>query len=346
MIAFELHKKALDAAQRYTRAESDLIEILQKIDECRGYLNFGWKSLFEYTHQGLGLSESVTFNLITVARKAREVPALQEMIRAREITLSNARTIAPILTPENQEEWLPAASALSKRELERKVEERSPSPKKRLIELHLPEDLHQLLERAQELIEQKLSRPASLEETVRILAESYIRRHDPVVKAERSVLRRQTLAKEGVDGRTDDRTDGRTEGHTEVQMEVRKGDRVVARTVATDSTATAPGAAPALNARSPSEGNACFSSPAPSSLPVPGQVDPRKVPASLRHEVHRRDGGRCTHINPKGERCRDRRWIDIHHKIPLSQGGLTELSNLTTLCRGHHQMVHFYSGLS
>jgi hypothetical protein len=84
----------------------------QEIDECRAYRELGFKSLFEYATQGLGLSESVSYNFITIARKSKEVPKLQEMIRKQEITVSNARAIAPVLTFENQDKWLPSAAVL------------------------------------------------------------------------------------------------------------------------------------------------------------------------------------------------------------------------------------------
>jgi hypothetical protein len=89
-----LHEQALSYVKTYLIAESDLIAVLQEIDSCLGYRELGYKSLFEYGREGLGLSEAVTYNLITVARKSREVPMLQEMIREGSITLSSARKIA------------------------------------------------------------------------------------------------------------------------------------------------------------------------------------------------------------------------------------------------------------
>jgi hypothetical protein len=48
--------------------------------------------------------------------------------------------------------------------------------------------------------------------------------------------------------------------------------------------------------------------------------------------VHRRDGGcRC---------CGARKLTDVHHMLPVEEGGRTELSNLMTLCVPHHSRVH------
>jgi len=67
-------------------------------------------------------------------------------------------------------------------------------------------------------------------------------------------------------------------------------------------------------------------------------LDP--IPAIRRHQVRLRDGGRCAHVNERGERCENRRWLDIHHIRPRSMGGGNSLENLTTLCSAHHQMEH------
>lgn len=76
-----LHYEALETAIRYKNAESNLIEILQQIEAHRVFLTKGHPSLFGYVVCELGLSESVAYNLISVSRKAREVPELAAEIR-------------------------------------------------------------------------------------------------------------------------------------------------------------------------------------------------------------------------------------------------------------------------
>jgi len=268
-----LHSQALAYAKTYLNAESGLIRVLQEIESCRGYRELGFKSLFEYAVSALGLSESVTYNLITVARKSLEVPMLQKKIEAGEITLSNARKIAPVLTIETQEKWLHAASTLSKRELEKEIVKENPqlaiqerakpiAPERLELRVGISEKLHQELIRAQEIVSSQTKKPATLEETLEALAELFLKREDPIEKAKRA-------------------------------REARKA------------------------------------------------ADPerREIPASLRHQVKARDEDRCTYIQ-NGKRCMERKWLDIHHICPVSEGGLTSLENLTTLCRGHHQLSH------
>jgi hypothetical protein len=65
------------------------------------------------------------------------------------------------------------------------------------------------------------------------------------------------------------------------------------------------------------------------------------LPAQTKHLVVIRDQGKCQAPNPDGSSCLDSKWTDIHHVVPVSQGGLNTIENLITLCRGHHQLEHW-----
>ena len=81
LIQEEIHSQAVAVSQRYRKNESELIEIIQKVEEHRVFLKYGYSSLFIYVTGELKLSESVAYNLIAVARKAREVPELKNKIQ-------------------------------------------------------------------------------------------------------------------------------------------------------------------------------------------------------------------------------------------------------------------------
>ena len=66
----------------------------------------------------------------------------------------------------------------------------------------------------------------------------------------------------------------------------------------------------------------------------------RPIAAAVKHEVNRRDQGQCAHVDDKGNRCSQRRWIDVHHLNPVSKGGKDIAGNLVTLCRPHHRFQH------
>lgn len=173
----KIHSQALEASTRYKKAEADLIEILQQVEEHRVYLKRGHSSLFSYVTHELGLAESTAYTLITVARKAREVPALKDRIRSGAMTISNARRVTSVLTLENQGEWIQKASALSARQLEKeivKVRPQQATPERvryvnedRLkLEIGLSEKEVLKLRRVQDLMSQSRKRHVTLEETI------------------------------------------------------------------------------------------------------------------------------------------------------------------------------------
>jgi 5-methylcytosine-specific restriction endonuclease McrA len=62
----------------------------------------------------------------------------------------------------------------------------------------------------------------------------------------------------------------------------------------------------------------------------------RRVPGRIERAVWERDGSQCTHIDAKGRRCGERRFLTIEHRIPFALGGPPTLDNLCLLCRAHN----------
>jgi hypothetical protein len=60
----------------------------------------------------------------------------------------------------------------------------------------------------------------------------------------------------------------------------------------------------------------------------------RSIPPALRLALNARDSG-CRFPG-----CTFHRFVDAHHVEHWADGGETKLSNLVTLCRAHHRMVH------
>ncbi len=60
----------------------------------------------------------------------------------------------------------------------------------------------------------------------------------------------------------------------------------------------------------------------------------RSIPPALRRALNARDSG-CRFPG-----CTFHRFVDAHHVRHWADGGDTKLSNLITLCRAHHRMVH------
>jgi len=316
-----LHKEALRIARELRRNEYLMIEVLQKIDHHKIYRYMGFKSLFQYAVHGLKLSENRAYNFILVSRKASKIDRLQQALREREISLSQARRLSAVVTKTNTEEWIKKAKTLTQRGLERAVAKENPKTliqegtrfiSENILELKaaLGTDTERLVSRVQDLLSQSLGRAASWDETLKAMAKVYIERKDPVVKASRCL--RKSI-KDQIQAENKEKSHERT-------LPIAKEDR-------------------------PDETRA-QSHVAPKNL-APRQAFSRtrvvvRTPASaqLKHQVNFRDKGRC-----RIEGCEDSRWTDIHHLIPVHKGGPNTLENLITLCRSHHQMEHTFGGV-
>ena len=70
----------------------------------------------------------------------------------------------------------------------------------------------------------------------------------------------------------------------------------------------------------------------------PGRVrsTSRAIPAAVKREVWQRDGGRCAFIGSEG-RCGEAAFVEYHHLIPFTEGGLATVENLQLRCRAHNQ---------
>lgn len=211
-LADQLHEEALAIVARYKTCEFDLVEVLQKIDRHQIYLSRMFRSLYQYATEGLGLSEEIAYAFINVARKSNEIPALKEEIKSGALTVAKAKRITAVLTRENQNHWLELARTSTKQKLEREIAMASPvhavadqlkyihptaekSDSAQVLNLGqtvrvqlqagISERLMLDIRRVQELISQRLRRPATLEDVIKAMVAEYLHKHDPVQIAAR-----------------------------------------------------------------------------------------------------------------------------------------------------------------
>jgi len=65
----------------------------------------------------------------------------------------------------------------------------------------------------------------------------------------------------------------------------------------------------------------------------------KHIPQYILNQVILRDKGRCS-FQKHERRCNHRRHLDIHHIIPVKDGGQNTVENLATLCEMHHIYLH------
>ncbi len=323
-----LHEQGVRYAKQHQESELGLIGVLQRMDQLKGYRAFDHVSLYAYATQVLKLSESVAYNLIAIARRSVEVPALREKIESESITVTNARLVSAVLTPENQDVWLAKAEQLPKRELEREMARLFPeravnerarfvAPERMELKLGISPEALEKFKRAQDLVCQSTGKSASLEDTLSAMLEVFLERRDPLRWAERAEKRKTTR-------------DAAARNEVPPESVPEK---------AIDPDTSIAGDAQPVPAQAEEE---TVSTPASAlyedhSDRVPAR---KPYPAALIHALTLRDGGRCVQTNPQGVHCQERRWVDFHHRVPRSEGGADTLDNIITLCRAHHRIIH------
>jgi 5-methylcytosine-specific restriction endonuclease McrA len=116
------------AANHERTATATLIALLAEMDARRLYLGEGCSSLFTYCTQVLRLSEHAAYGRIEAARVARRFPIVLDRVASGSLTLTALTLVAPHLTVDNHVDVLTAAHHQSKREIERLVAALRPKP--------------------------------------------------------------------------------------------------------------------------------------------------------------------------------------------------------------------------
>lgn len=361
----QIHLRACEAASQHRKVEAELIEILQQVEQHRVFLARGYASLFLYVVKELGLSESVAYNLISVARKAREVPELKAEIARGTITLSNARKIVPVLNRGNKAEWLGKAAELSQRQLEKavvKVRPQEATPERATyvtesrvkLELGLSEKDMLKLRRAQDLLCQSRKRAVTLEEVLVALTREFLHRNDPLERAKRQRVKTGLLKIESEVSTTALKSDVTCRNEENSSVAKVPHDACDTRCNQQDSQNAMKDKTEGLQTARPMEiivQNPPKLVKAPVALQVerasigakrePRQTHGREpIHAKLLHQINLRDQRRCQFTNVRGEKCNQTRWIEVHHIAPVSKGGPNTLENLRTFCSAHHKWIH------
>lgn len=307
-IVEQIHLRAQTAVRLYKKCEADLIEIFESADKFRVHIALGYSSLFNYATSALGLSEEVAYTFINVARKVREVPELKTKIREQKISVSKARRITAVLTKENQKHWLELAEQLPKRKLEKMVA--AENPRAAVIEktTYISSDIVQLQVAVSEKLILKIRRAQD------VLSQ---KKRRPVSLEETMAAMTETfLAKH--------------DPHELAQRQAAKGKlkpELCPGTVGALALGAEKIETPELSKVERNRGGS-----------RPTHRSP--ISASIRHRLHIKFNSQCAHVSKNGERCGQKRFLDIHHVTPVAAGGGNDLDNLQLLCRSHHRYCH------
>ena len=85
------------------------------------FIELGYSGVFDYCERALNLSRAQSYYFKAVAEASEKVPELKTAVTQGELTLSEARGIAPVITAENHTHWIDQAKILNQTQLDIEV---------------------------------------------------------------------------------------------------------------------------------------------------------------------------------------------------------------------------------
>jgi hypothetical protein len=298
------------------QATAQLVAALAELDARRLYLAEGCSSLFTYCTSVLHLSEHAAYSRIEAARAGRRFPLILDLLVRGDVTVTTVGLVAKVLTEENHHDVLSRAAHRSKREVEELVASLRPRPDAPTIirKLHAS------------TVEQKDGSPSSLGPDP---AECSPARAAPQPPTHRLVAVRPVIAPLAPERFKVQFTVGR-----ETYDKLRRVQDLMRHSVTNgDPAVVFDRALTALLAKLERTKIASATRPRAGSQPVSGS---RHIPASVKREVWKRDGGRCAFQGTRG-RCAETGLLEFHHVRPFAAGGESAQENIELRCRAHNQ---------
>jgi len=194
-LVLEVDNLAKSLAKEYLKTESKLLDLLMQMKREKVFPELNYTGIFDYCERALKLSRAQSYYFKSVSEKSEEVTEIQTAIAQGNLTLSQARRIVPVITPQNQEVWITKAQTLTQKELEREVTEVNPkahvfeklkpvAPKLSELKVGITPETEAHLKRLQEIYSQKKQRFVSLAEVIALIAEKTFERVAPEKKLE------------------------------------------------------------------------------------------------------------------------------------------------------------------
>jgi hypothetical protein len=307
------------AAAREREATARLVALLAHVDARRLYLGEGCSSLFTYCTHVLNLSEHAAYGRIEAARAARKFPVVLDLLTDCSLTLTTVTLLAPHLTPANHRDVLNEARHQGKREVEHLVARLRPVPP-------VPATVR------------KLPAPAPPAGPIRPPAAESTVNDDSVV-----VLAPRPPRPAVVTPIAPERYKVQFTVSRETHDKLRRVQELLRHSIPNGDVATIFDRA--LTVLLADLERAKLAASARPHAARPAASGSRHVPAVVKREVWKRDGGQCAFVGTEG-RCAERGFLEFHHVQPYADGGATVVENLELRCRAHniHEAEQYFGG--
>jgi hypothetical protein len=323
----QLHRRLKRIVRARGALDAQEAAALREAQSTKMWRHFGCSSLIDYMEREMGYTARAAIERLRVANAIEELPVIADAMDQGNLSFSGARELTRIVTPQTQEAWLDAAADKSSRQIEEMVRGHKPGD--------LPSDAPDPSLRTKVLrFEVKLSTAALERQALRKLEKERGEKLDNDAFIRALFLR----VLEGTDATAPDamepdatareaRNAGRSDRRSRYQIAV-----TVCRECKRgwhDAGGESVELSPAAIECAQCDGRDIGS--------IDDDVVARakhKIPPAVRRKVFARDRHRCAVPG-----CRSTN-LDVHHVLEVSNGGKHDLSNLITLCEGHHLAVH------
>lgn len=136
-----IHQKLLNLVQAERRITSEILELLQEIENTRAYMGWGYAHLFDYLVKGLGYSESLAYQRKAALKICAVIPEVKEKLNNGSLsitTLARANKVLSTKTISKKRELLleleNKPAAVVDKILAREMPDlKSPGPAKRYV---------------------------------------------------------------------------------------------------------------------------------------------------------------------------------------------------------------------
>jgi len=284
----------------------EFLACLGELDRRRLHLELGFPSTFAFCTDYLGLTKSSTFRRLTAARLLVQFPTVAECLADGRLGLTTLVELRDVLCDETLAQTLDRAAGKTEEEVKALAAALKPQPAPPDLLRRLPERQSPQTELSLAPVDVELTcsgpEPTPAPKPARI---------EPI--SEELRVLRMTVGRQFVDDLENVR-DALSHIIPDRRLESVLHE-CIRRTLRECSRRRGGGT------RQPAK---------------PGAKRTRHVPAAVRAEVTRRDGGRCAFVASDGHRCGSTYQLEFHHIVPFARGGCSTVDNLALRCRAHN----------
>jgi hypothetical protein len=327
MSNFEVSESIEKVFRRERHLQADFILLLNEISTRRLHVQMGYSSLMVYCVKHFHLTEFSAYKRMQIARASRTFPSLIDAIRTKKLSLTTAAMIAPKLKQERSEEQIQKCSGKSKEEVKKIIAGWEPKP-------DVKESIRHIHHRGEQAActtspfpapgtnssaslcnfsaffsegEKSDSESRTKEEVKPLSAERTCLRFSINPKTEEKLKRAQELLGSN---RLEDLFDVALEALLERKDPVRRQAR--------------------------REKKAAVKPKPTEQMPVVTNDSPKTITPKIKDKVLKQASHQCTYVSSDGQRCDEKRWLELEHIIPRGKGGDNSERNLTILCKAHN----------